>query len=145
MSLASFGCERQNRLSRTSALRGSTANCLRFRSVRDWIDCNRSMTPKGTIVELFLGRKASALIPVVMSLTALMLVLVQVWIHGLSPEPDEGAVAHLYQLLVLGQMPVIACFGIRWLRQAPLQGLRVLVAQGFALAAALVPVHMMGW
>ena len=96
-------------------------------------------------MELFLGKKASALIPVVMSITALMLVAVQVSIHGLSPEPDEGAVAHLYQLLVVGQIPVIAFFGIRWLRQAPLQGLRVVVAQGFALAAALVPVHMMGW
>jgi hypothetical protein len=103
------------------------------------------MIPGGTIVELFLGKKASALIPVVMSLIALMLVAVQVLIRGLSPEPDEGAGAHLYQLLVVGQIPVIAFFGIRWLRHAPLQGLHIVVAQGFALAAALVPVHMLGW
>lgn len=96
-------------------------------------------------MELFLGKKPSALIPVLMSLTALVLVAIQVSIHGLSPEPDEGAIAHLYQLLVVGQIPVIAFFGIRWLRLAPLQGLRVVVAQGFALAAALLPVHMMGW
>ena len=96
-------------------------------------------------MELFLGKKASALIPVVMSLVALILVAIQVAIYGTRPEPDEGALAHLYQLLVAGQLPVIAYFAFRWLRRAPLQGLRVVVAQAFALAAALVPVHMMGW
>ena len=96
-------------------------------------------------MELSLGKKASALIPEVMSLAALVLVAVQVSVHGLSPEPDEGALAHLYQLLVVGQIPVIAFFGLRWFRLAPLQGLRVVVAQGFALAAALLPVHMLGW
>ena len=96
-------------------------------------------------MELFLGKKRSALIPVVMSLLALMLVAIQASIHGVRPERDEGALAHLYQLLVVGQIPVISFFLFRWLRQAPLQGLRVVVAQAFALAAALVPVHLMGW
>jgi hypothetical protein len=96
-------------------------------------------------MELFLGKKPSALIPVAMSLLALMLIAVEVSIHGVRPERDEGALAHLYQLLVVGQIPVISFFVLRWLRQAPLQGLRVVVAQALALAAALVPVHMMGW
>jgi hypothetical protein len=56
-----------------------------------------------------------------------------------------SALAHLYQLLVVGQVPVILFFVFRWLRRALIQGLRVVVAQVFALAAALVPVHMMGW
>ena len=96
-------------------------------------------------MELYLGKKASALTPVVMSLIALALVGIQLAFHGLSPERDEGALAHLYQLLVLGQLPFIAYFAYRWLRQAPLQGLRVVAAQALALAAALVPVYMMGW
>jgi len=96
-------------------------------------------------MELFLGKKASALIPVVMSLTALALVGVELSMHGLKPERDEGALAHLYQLLIVGQVPVISFFVLRWLRRAPLQGLRVVAAQAFSLAAALVPVHMMGW
>ena len=96
-------------------------------------------------MELFLGKKPSALTPVVMSLVALMLIGIQVSINGMGPERDEGALAHLYQLLVAGQIPVIAFFAFRWFRQAPVQGLRVVVAQAFALAAALVPVHMMGW
>lgn len=96
-------------------------------------------------MELLLVKKASALIPVVMSLMAMVLVAIQVLLHGWRPEPDEGAIAHLYQLLVIGQIPVIAFFGIRWLWQAPLQGLCVLVPQGIALAAAVVPVYAMGW
>ena len=96
-------------------------------------------------MELFLGKKASALIPVVMSLIALALGGVEISIHGMRPERDEGALAHLYQLLVVGQVPIISFFVFRWPRRAPLQGLRVVVAQAFALAAALVPVHMMGW
>ncbi len=96
-------------------------------------------------MELFLGKKASALIPVVMSMLALLLVGIQLAIHGMRPELDEGALTHLFQLLVVGQLPVIAFFVYRWLRQAPLQGLRVVAAQAFALASALIPVHMMGW
>ena len=96
-------------------------------------------------MELFLGKKASALIPVVMSLIALVLIGIQLSLHGMRPVRDEGALAHLYQLLVVGQIPVISYFAFRWLRRAPLQGLRVVASQAFALAAALVPVHMMGW
>ncbi len=96
-------------------------------------------------MELFLGKKASALIPVGMSLTALMLVVLQVATHGLRPEPDKGATAHIYQLLVVGQVPVVAYFLLRWFRSAPRQAARVVVVQGCALAAALVPVHLLGW
>jgi hypothetical protein len=103
------------------------------------------MSTGDCIVELFLGKKASALIPVVMSLIALVLVGIQLSIHGMRPERDEAAVAHLYQLLVACQIPVISFFAFRWWRRAPLQGLRVVVVQALALATALVPVHMMGW
>jgi hypothetical protein len=113
--------------------------------VDELIDYKRLMSNGMPHMELFLGKKASALIPIVMSLIALVLVVVQVSIHGMSPERDEGAVAHLYQLLVIGQMPVITFFGARWLPRAPAQGLRVVAVQAFALAAALVPVYVMGW
>lgn len=96
-------------------------------------------------MELELGKKASALAPVVMSLMALTLVGIQLAVHGMRPERDEGALAHLYQLLVLGQIPIISFFAFRWWRLAPLQGLRVVAAQAIALATALVPLYMMGW
>jgi len=93
------------------------------------LDWKRSTTAGGRTTDLFLGKKASAMIPVVMSLTALALVGMEISIHGMGAERDEGALAHLYQLLVVGQLPIILFFVFRWLRRAPTQGLRVVVAQ----------------
>jgi len=103
-------------------------------------------------MEVDFGKKASALIPVVMSLLALLLVFVQVafqfGVHAVEPvkPPYEGAIAHLWQLLMAAQVPVIAFFGFRWLRRAPWQAVTVLVVQGLALAAAaVIPVFVFGW
>lgn len=98
-------------------------------------------------MEVSFGKKPSALIPVVMSLVAVVLFGIQfaLAIRGVKLERADGAAAHLYQLLVLGQLPFIAFFAFRWLRRAPLQGLPVFATQVVALAAALIPVHMMGW
>jgi len=96
-------------------------------------------------MEVSFGKKASALVPVLMSLAALVLVGIQLLTHGMKPEADEGTVAHLYQLLVVAQLPVIAFFVYRWLRLAPTKALTVVVVQALALVAALIPVHMMGW
>ena len=88
----------------------------------------------------------SAFVPVAMSLTALTLVLVRVALAGTGPEvvvngrPDEGAVAHIWQLLMAGQLPVLLFFLIQWLRRAPRQALGVLVVQAGALLAAMAPV-----
>ena len=51
-------------------------------------------------------RQPSALLPLAMSLAALALVLGRVAIYGVAREADEGAVAHLWQLLMAGQLPV---------------------------------------
>jgi hypothetical protein len=96
-------------------------------------------------MEVSFGNKPSALIPAVMSVAAIVLFGIQFATHGMKFERAEGAVALLYQLLVVGQLPVIAFFAFRWLLRAPLQGLPVFAAQLVALAAALIPVHMMGW
>jgi hypothetical protein len=80
-----------------------------------------------------------------MSLCALVLVAIQLGTHGVEPARDEGAVAHLWQLLMAAQLPVIAFFAFRWLRWAPWQAVTVLVAQAVAAAAAAVPVYMLGW
>jgi hypothetical protein len=55
-------------------------------------------------------KRPSAFLPLVMSLTALTLVLGHIAIYGAAREADEGAVAHLWQLLMAGQMPVLAFF-----------------------------------
>ena len=88
----------------------------------------------------------SAFVPVAMSLTALTLVLVRVALAGTGPEvvvngrPDEGAVAHIWQLLMGAQLPVLAFFAVQWLRRAPRQALGVLAVQAGAVLAAMAPV-----
>ena len=98
----------------------------------------------GTIV-----RKPSALVPLTMSLTALAL-LGGAYVFGLATgqgglvrEPDEGSIAHLWQHLMAGQLPVLAFFAIKWLPQAPKQTLCVLALQAGAVLAAMAPVYFL--
>jgi hypothetical protein len=91
-------------------------------------------------------KRPSAFIPLAMSLTALALVLGRVALVGTGPEvvvngrPDEGAVAHIWQLLMAGQLPVLLFFAVTWLRRAPRQTLGVLALQAGAVLAAMAPV-----
>jgi hypothetical protein len=42
-------------------------------------------------------------------------------LHGTAPQADEGAAAHVWQLMA-GQIPFVMFFTIRWVQQAPRQG-----------------------
>ena len=86
-------------------------------------------------------KKPSALIPIAMSLAALALVLGDIAMFGVAHEADEGAAAHLWQLLMAGQVPVVAYFALKWLPRAPGQALRVLALQAAAALAACAPVY----
>jgi hypothetical protein len=88
-------------------------------------------------------KRPSAFVPVVMSLLALALVLVSVMLFGAAREADEGATAHLWQLLMAGQLPVVAFFALRWLPRAPRPAFAVLALQALALLAALSPVYFL--
>ena len=81
-------------------------------------------------------KRPSALIPLAMSLAALGLVLGHVALFGVAREADEGTAAHLWQLLMAGQIPIIALFALRWLPRTPRQALFVLVLQLVAGLAA---------
>ena len=82
----------------------------------------------------------SAFVPVVMSLAALAIVLGHIAVFGTARQADEEAAAHLWQLLMAGQVPVVAFFAAKWLPRAPGQALVVLALQGGAMLAALAPV-----
>jgi len=89
-------------------------------------------------------RVPSAWLPIAMSSTALAVLLGSVLIAGTAPEPDEGAAAHLWQLLMAGQVPVIAWFVVRWLPKGPRQAMVVLGVQIAAIVAAVAPVALLG-
>jgi hypothetical protein len=86
-------------------------------------------------------KQPSALLPVAMSVGALALVLGHLAIFGIGHEADEGTAAHLWQLLMAGQVPVVAYFALKWLPRAPRQALRVLTMQAVAALAACTPVY----
>lgn len=88
-------------------------------------------------------KRPSAFLPLVMSLAALATVLVYVAKYGVVREPDENAAAHIWQLLMAGQVPLIAFFAIKWLPRAPRQALYTLALQAAAVLAALAPVFLL--
>jgi hypothetical protein len=87
--------------------------------------------------------RPSALIPVVMSLAALLVVLGHIVMFGTARQADEGAAAHLWQLLMAGQLPVIAFFAIKWFPRTPGPALLVLALQASAGLAAAAPVFLL--
>jgi hypothetical protein len=86
----------------------------------------------------------SAFVPVLMSLTALTIVLWHIAVSGAAREADEGAAAHLFQLLMAGQIPIVAFFALKWLPRAPRQAAPVLVLQIAMALMALAPVFLLG-
>lgn len=86
-------------------------------------------------------KQPSALLPIIMSAAALALVLAHIAIYGAAREADEGTTAHLWQILMAGQLPVVAWYALKWLPRAPSQALRVLAMQAVAILAACFPVY----
>ena len=90
-------------------------------------------------------RRPSAFVPVAMSSGALLAILVHLLRVGPAPQADEGAAAHIWQLLMIAQLPVVALFAIKWIPQAPKPALIVLVLQIAGIVAALAPVAILRW
>lgn len=87
----------------------------------------------------------SAFLPLAMSLAALGTILAALASHGTAPQPDEGAAAHLWQLLMAAQVPIIAFFAFTWVPRSPRQALPVLALQVVAALAAAAPIFYFGW
>jgi len=85
-------------------------------------------------------KQPSAWIPIAMSLAALTLLLGYVAIFGIVHSEDEGAPAHIFQLIMVAQLPIIAYFAIKWLPMKPKQSLIVLALQAVAWIIPIVAV-----
>lgn len=88
-------------------------------------------------------KRPSAFLPFAFSLVALSLVLGHIAVSGTAREADEGAAAHLWQLLMALQIPIIAVFAVTWVPPAPRWALPVLVLQLAAALAAAAPVFLL--
>ena len=87
----------------------------------------------------------SAFAPVAMSLGALGTVLTFLALHGPAPQTDEGAAAHLWQLLMAGQVPIVAFFAIKWVPRSPRGAVPIFALQLGAALSAMAPVFLLHW
>ena len=79
----------------------------------------------------------TGLLPIGLSLGALLVILIHVASSGPVPGPDEAAVAHLWQILMLVQIPALALFLGRWLGKARRSTFQVLMLQGAAIGISV--------
>ncbi|HKD08097.1 MAG TPA: hypothetical protein VKB79_19510 [Bryobacteraceae bacterium] len=87
----------------------------------------------------------AAWVPIAMSLAALGLVLFHLAVFGPAPQVDEGPEAHIFQLLLAAEMPLLIFYAAKWLRRAPKTALLVIGVQLGAVAAAMAPIYLLGW
>jgi hypothetical protein len=92
-----------------------------------------------------LFKRPSAVVPIAMSAVALAIVIGYAARFGTARQADEGTAAHLWQLLLAGQVPVVAFFAIKWLPREPRKALQVLALQLVAALAAMFPVWWFQW
>ncbi|HEY6088408.1 MAG TPA: hypothetical protein VD771_01340 [Gemmatimonadaceae bacterium] len=90
-------------------------------------------------------KRPSAFLPVTMSLTALGTVLIFLALNGTAPQADEGTAAHIWQLLMAAQAPIVLFFAFKWVPQSPKQALPILALQVVAALAAMAPVFLLHW
>jgi len=99
----------------------------------------------GTLNPLALLKHPSAFLPVLMSLGALATILAYLALHGSAPQADEGTAAHIWQLLMAGQVPIVVFFAIKWMPESPRRAVPILAIQAAAALAAMAPVLLLHW
>ena len=85
---------------------------------------------KASWIDLSLLKQPSAWIPMVMALAGLSLIIGHVAVFGLVQEEDEGAAAHIWQLLMLAQLPFMAYFLLKWLPRRVSGALQAILVLG---------------
>jgi hypothetical protein len=90
----------------------------------------------------------TALLPIGLSLGSLLIVLMHIAFFGAAAGPDEDAAAHIWQILMIAQIPALTLFASRWLPKARRSALHVLMLQGMTIAlsvatAAGAPVYFL--
>jgi hypothetical protein len=88
-------------------------------------------------------KKPSAALPIAMSLAGLAVVLGHAAIYGTAHEVDEGAAAHIWQILMVAQVPLVGYFAWKWLPKATRQALLVLTLLAGAVLANLAAVFFL--
>ena len=88
-------------------------------------------------------RHPTVFLPLAMSLLALGMVLVHFTIFGIVKETDEGTAAHIFQLLIVGQVPIVAFLAFRWAAIAPRQAFFFIIFQVVTALTAIIAVFLL--
>jgi hypothetical protein len=89
-------------------------------------------------------KELSAWLPIAMSIAVIcMLLSMFVFTNPHVHESDEGFAAHVFQILMIGQLPIIAYFANSWIPRVPRTALRVLALQIFVWVLAAAPIFVM--
>ena len=123
----------------------STENREGHNSPTNWAKSfrdNVSIIGKELIMKILM-KNPSAFLPIAMSFAALATVLIYIAMFGVARQADEGTAAHIWQILMAAQIPIIAVFIFKWLPRNPIKALAVLALQGSAALAALIPVFLL--
>jgi hypothetical protein len=97
------------------------------------------------MTSIALLKRPSAFLPIGMSLAAITTISLFLASHGTAPQADEGTAAHIWQLLMALQVPIIAFFAVKWIPRSPRRALPVLGLQIVAALAAMAPVYLLHW
>lgn len=122
----------------------NTENRGRVNPQMDWATFRNavSIIGKELLMKAIL-KVPSAFLPLAMSFGAFATVLIYVAVFGPAPQADEGTAAHIWQVLMAGQIPIILFFTIKWLPRTPRQAVLILMLQGSAALIALAPVYLL--
>jgi hypothetical protein len=87
--------------------------------------------------------RIAAVLPLLCSALAFAVVMANI-LSGVRPEPDENASAHLWQLLMIAQLPLILLFAATadWRRWTPVF---VIGLQLVGMGLACLPVWLAGY
>ena len=61
-----------------------------------------------------------AWVPILMSSFAFLLIIFYVAIFGIAKNTDEGLAARIFQLLLVGQLPIVAFFVLKYINKKPI-------------------------
>lgn len=87
-------------------------------------------------------KRPTGFLPLVLSASALALIIGYVAFVGPDPSPtgDEGTAARIFQLLLMAQLFVMIVFAVAWLPRAFRAALLVLLLQAAAAAVPIVTI-----
>jgi DNA-binding CsgD family transcriptional regulator len=111
--------------------------------VRFFIDAISTIDKESIMKNLMTS--PSAFLPAAMSLCAIATIVIFIAFNGTAPQADEGAAAHIWQLLMAAQIPIILFFAMKWLPRSPRQAASILALQVGLALAAMAPVYLLHW